>query len=250
VAEDNPVNQKLIMALLDKQGHSAQLAPDGKSALTMLENHPFDVVLMDVFMPVMSGIEAAEAIRARLDDISQIPIIALTASTTADDIARCREAGMTEFLGKPIDPALMADCLHRVTSPGSKLVPLEPERVMATEVDVSTIEHLAAALGPHKVIELIDTFTTDHATRLERMGKAREESDLAALKREVHDLKGTCGNMGFVGLATLAQDVHDACKADDTGLALHKLKGLPALNARMTTWLMARRKQFAESVDT
>jgi PAS domain S-box-containing protein len=247
VAEDNPVNQTLSLALLDKLGHNADLARDGNEALEMITNGSYDVVLMDVFMPGKTGLEVTKDVRALAGVVSRIPIIAVTASTTADDIEQCREAGMDDFLGKPIDPEKLAECLQNVTGPGGKSGLGEApdlEKMMATEIDSSTMDQLSSVLGPNQILDLIDTFTNDHTARVERLHIISTEGDLVALKREVHDLKGTCGNMGFVGLAQLGQEVHDACKADDLDLALHKLKRLDDMNHRVLAWLDERRKML------
>ena len=246
VAEDNPVNQKLILALLEKLGHTAELAIDGKAALDLLEQSTFDVVLMDVLMPNMSGLEATEAIRALPGEAADIPVVALTASTTADDISRCKEVGMNDFLGKPVDSSQLADCLQKVSAPGNAETTPEPEKIMSDEIDPSTIDQLSAVLGPHQLLDLIETFQRDHVARIKRIDVISEDHDLDALKRESHDLKGTCGNMGFVGIATLAQEIHDACKNDDIGLALHKLKSLPPMNTRVLDWLEERKNQLPD----
>ena len=247
VAEDNPVNQKLILALLDKLGHSATLAANGEEVMAILTDGEFDIVLMDVFMPVKGGIEATMEIRALPGELAKIPIIALTASTTSEDIARCRDAGMNGFLGKPIDPAQLADTLQDSTRPGSISIIPEPEKILIDEFDPSTIDQLTAVLGPHKFLDLVDTFIKDHSARIDRLEIIAEEKNLDALTRESHDLKGTCGNMGFVGLATLGQEIHDACKADDIGLAVHKLKSLPGLNTRALVLLAERKKTLPGS---
>ena len=247
VAEDNPVNQKLILALLDKLGHSATLAANGEEVMAILTDGEFDIVLMDVFMPVKGGIEATMEIRAPPGTLAKIPIIALTASTTSEDIARCRDAGMNGFLAKPIDPTQLADTLQNSTRPGNISVIPEPEKILIDEFDPATIDQLTSVLGPHKFLDLVDTFIKDHSARIDRLKIIAEEKNLDALTRESHDLKGTCGNMGFVGLATLGQEIHDACKADDIGLAVHKLKSLAGLNTRAMALLADRKKTLPRS---
>jgi CheY-like chemotaxis protein len=105
LAEDNPVNQKLAVRLLEKQGHAVVVAGTGREALAALEGGSFDVVLMDVQMPEMDGLETTAAIRAREQQgAPHVPIIGLTAHAMKGDRERCIEAGMDDYVSKPIQP--------------------------------------------------------------------------------------------------------------------------------------------------
>ena len=247
VAEDNLVNQKLILALLDQLGHQTRLAGNGNEAMNILAEENFDVVLMDVLMPLKNGLEATKEIRALKSDLRNIPIVALSAGTAPDEIAECEKTGMNDFLAKPIDPIRLTECLKNVTSPGGSRVSPKTEALTSLEIDSTVIDQLAAVLGPHKFLELTEVFLADHSGRLERIDGITESRNIDALKREVHDLKGTCGNMGFVGIANLAQEVHDACKSDDIGLAIHKLKALTGMNLRIIDWLDNRKTEMSEN---
>jgi CheY-like chemotaxis protein len=116
LAEDNPVNQRLAMRLLEKHGHSAIAAASGKEALRLFSEQFFDVILMDVHMPEMDGIEATRAIRALTKNgASRVPIIAITASAMKEDREACIAAGMDGFITKPICPDEFFATLARVT---------------------------------------------------------------------------------------------------------------------------------------
>jgi CheY-like chemotaxis protein len=118
LAEDNPINQKLAVRLLEKQGHSVTLANDGAQAVAAVKEGEFDVVLMDVQMPNMSGLEAAAAIRVLERGTDRhLPIVAMTAHAMKGDQERCLEAGMDGYISKPIQLAHMMDVIARVTSP-------------------------------------------------------------------------------------------------------------------------------------
>ena len=114
VAEDNAVNQRSVLAMLEKLGHEARLVADGAAALAALAEDRFDLVLMDCQMPRMDGFEAARRVRAgEGGDNADVPIVALTASTPDGELARFAAAGMDDYLAKPIDPARLAAVLAR-----------------------------------------------------------------------------------------------------------------------------------------
>jgi len=118
LAEDNPINRKLAICLLEKQGHSVTVANDGAEAVAAVRDGEFDVVLMDVQMPNMSGLEAAAVIRTRERGSGRhVPIVAMTARAMKGDRERCLEAGMDGYVSKPIQPGHMMEVIARVTSP-------------------------------------------------------------------------------------------------------------------------------------
>jgi CheY-like chemotaxis protein len=121
LAEDNPINQRIALELLNKRGHSTVVAGDGLRALEAFANQPFDVVLMDVQMPEMDGYQATEAIRRReAGSFRHTPIIAMTAHAMSGDAERCRAAGMDGYLPKPIRPSDLYDVLARLAMCTSK----------------------------------------------------------------------------------------------------------------------------------
>ena len=116
VAEDSPPNQKLMSVLLGQRGHEVHLAGDGLAVLDLIKRHDFDLVLMDVQMPLMNGLQAAVAIRA-LSDLSKsrIRIVALTAGAMPEDREQCLAAGMNGYLTKPFDRQQLFEALEQTT---------------------------------------------------------------------------------------------------------------------------------------
>ncbi len=104
VAEDNAINQKLIQMILGKSGYSVEIADDGAEAVRMVQEYDFDLIIMDINMPNLSGREATRAIRALPTSLNQIPIIAATANAMSGDKEKCLEAGMDDYLAKPFEP--------------------------------------------------------------------------------------------------------------------------------------------------
>lgn len=113
VAEDNPVNQMVVRAMLERLGMTVSMAQNGAEAVSEASSSTFDLVLMDCQMPVMDGYEAAKTIRAAQSNGARIPIVALTANALSEDRQRCEDAGMDDFLTKPVTGAALADVLTR-----------------------------------------------------------------------------------------------------------------------------------------
>jgi len=121
LAEDNAVNQKVVVRLLEKQGHSVEVAANGALALKSLARDTFDLVLMDAQMPVMNGYDATQAIRAgERQTGGHIPVVALTAHAMKGDREICLNAGMDDYLGKPIHPMELVAVLERWGRPRTR----------------------------------------------------------------------------------------------------------------------------------
>jgi CheY-like chemotaxis protein len=115
LAEDTPVNQTLALRILEKQGHSVHVVENGQAALQALAQQPFDLVLMDVQMPVMDGLEATAAIRMREQTSgAHLPILAMTAHAMPGDRERCLAAGMDDYVAKPMQPAELLTAIERL----------------------------------------------------------------------------------------------------------------------------------------
>ena len=116
LAEDNPVNQKVALAMLKHLGYKADLAGNGREVLNSLEQKAYDVILMDIQMPEMDGLEATRFIRTRLPSASQPRIIAMTAFTMKGDREQCLAAGMDDYIGKPVKMEELKRVLERMGS--------------------------------------------------------------------------------------------------------------------------------------
>jgi CheY-like chemotaxis protein len=126
VAEDNPINQRVAGILLSKLGYTPDLAGDGRQALEKLQQQDYDIVLMDCQMPVMDGFEAAAAIRALPSGRARIPIIAVTANVLAGQREKCLEAGMNDYIPKPINRDVLENAIQKYLNPSGKPPANEP----------------------------------------------------------------------------------------------------------------------------
>jgi signal transduction histidine kinase/CheY-like chemotaxis protein len=198
VAEDNPVNQRMAVRVLEKRGHSVVVAENGKRALEALERGSFDLILMDVQMPEMSGLEATAAIRDNERATgAHIPIVGVTAHAMKGDRERYLEAGMDDYLAKPLRPAELFDALDRVRpgSAGAERAVARDARAGAPPLDLKAL--LAEVGGDAQLFaELADLFVQDAPRRLADIREALRRRDAPALERAAHALKGSAANFG------------------------------------------------------
>jgi two-component system sensor histidine kinase/response regulator len=194
VAEDNATNQKLVVNLLDQQGHRVMIAANGREAVAMSSEHAFDVILMDVQMPEMDGFEATEAIRRReATSGAHTPIVAMTAHAMAGDRERCLDAGMDAYVSKPLRPADLLATIDDLFPPSPNHSAGEPRR------DAAALPPDEAALlenfGNNRELltEVITVFLADTPGRIEALGAAAAAGDAMALAATAHALKGSVG---------------------------------------------------------
>jgi PAS domain S-box-containing protein len=184
VVEDNPVNQRLALLLLEKLGHTPVIANNGKEALAALEHpsEPFDLVLMDLAMPVLSGFEATVLIREREKQTGgHIPIIAMTAHALKGDRERCLEVGMDDYVSKPVDAGKLLQAIQRQTGGTIPLV----------EQDV-----VLRRLGDNRalLLEITRIYLDTWQGLLVKVRQAVESGDPNAVHHAAHDLKGAVSN--------------------------------------------------------
>jgi signal transduction histidine kinase/CheY-like chemotaxis protein len=211
VAEDNQVNQQVALRLLELRGCQVDLVANGQEAVAALERMGYDVVLMDCQMPVMDGFEATRAIRVREGAARRTPIIAMTAGAMAGDRQRCLDAGMDDYITKPVTGA----ALDRGLAPWlGSAVPAPAgtggegdtaagdeggEGNTAADGDGAVVLGRLRGLGepePGFLAELIELFVADTARQLRALAVATAAGDGAAVARTAHELEGTCGYLG------------------------------------------------------
>lgn len=219
VVDDVETNLQLLQALVRRAGHRVVTAVDGAEAVRAVGRDPPDLVLMDVNMPGMDGLEAARRIR-RLDGApGRVPIVALTANAFASDVEACRAAGMDGHLVKPIDVAALAATLARYSAAAaSSDPPLATAVEHATAVlDVARLGALAEAVGIDQVNSLFRRMTREATTAVTAMRRALEAGDDEAVARAAHGLVGLAGNLGAVQLGEFARSVELLAQAGRLG---------------------------------
>jgi two-component system, sensor histidine kinase and response regulator len=210
LAEDNAVNQQLAVQLLEKRGHAVKIAENGQEALDALQQEDFDLVLMDVQMPVMGGLEAATEIRRREQATREhVPIVAMTAHAMDGDREKCLEAGMDGYVSKPIDPRTFLDTVEALG--GSSYAGGDGHHGPAG-VDGRKAFNAEALLerfaGNRKLLRAImKTFREDCPTMMARIREALKKEDCKAIAEAAHALKGSVGNFGETAAFESAREI-------------------------------------------
>jgi PAS domain S-box-containing protein len=205
LAEDNPVNQRLAVRLLEKEGHAVVVAADGQEAQAALERQPFDVVLMDVQMPVMDGLEATAAIRRKESSTgARVPILGLTACAMKGDRERCLAAGMDGYVAKPVRKAELLEAIAAVVptraGPGAAC---NGESAPSEVFDWSSAVDKAG--GDRQLVrELAAVFREECPKWLAAIRTALAAGDAARLQLAAHTLKGACLTLAARAAATAA----------------------------------------------
>ena len=194
VAEDHPINQRLAMELLQGQGHKVTLVPDGRQAVEASGSASFDLVLMDVQMPVMDGLAATAAIREReRDGRPRLPIIALTAHALKTDRDRCLAAGMDGYLSKPIrleELTTAVDSIRRGGRFDSTVLPAARPAANLAFDPVTALRQVGD--DPMLLREIIGAFLEEAPRQEADLRRAVDEENAELLERTAHTLKGTC----------------------------------------------------------
>ncbi|MBL8487941.1 MAG: PAS domain S-box protein [Rhodocyclaceae bacterium] len=217
LAEDNPVNQTLALRLLEKMGHTVQVANNGEEAAALAQRARFDAILMDVQMPVLGGFEATARIRAaEAPQGRHTPIIAMTAHALEGDRERCLAAGMDGYVSKPIRTEALTAALAEATAGAGAAAPAPRGHYDATQA----IENLG---GDRELfVQIAEIYLADYRDQLDALRNQVAAGDLAQVHRTAHAIKGSVGNF-------VAEDAVAAAKAVEDAAKLGRQEGLPEM---------------------
>jgi signal transduction histidine kinase/DNA-binding response OmpR family regulator len=210
VAEDNAINQQLITTLLKKWGHRVTLTDNGMAAVTAAANGDFDIILMDLQMPGMSGIEAAQRIRRLAGKRGRTPMIALTAHVLSGIRDEIQAAGMQDHVSKPIAPDALAAAIARLVPKPTEKVPLTraaevKEEPAPSALDNAVLDRLEDQIGRDDVSELATMLLEQTPERLAEIHRTLDAGDAATARQMAHDIASTAGNLGIIAVANLAK---------------------------------------------
>jgi two-component system sensor histidine kinase/response regulator len=227
LAEDNPMNQKLAATLLKKAGYSVDAVEDGRQVIEAVKRRAYDLILMDVQMPEMNGFEATQAIREMEGEAKHTPIIAMTAHAMKGDRERCLQAGMDDYISKPIEPQELFHAIDKWTKSHDSekdltpftlhLSPLKEEKDIPTgsEIVETTCGEPVEPIDLESALrrfdgdkdffkEMLQEFLSYAPKQLEKLAEAIKTGEAKVVEREAHSLKGAADNLGVKPIADIA----------------------------------------------
>jgi two-component system, sensor histidine kinase len=220
VAEDHPVNRQYLAALLDNLGHRAHFCANGQEAVQAAREGPFDLVLMDLHMPLLDGVDATRAIRALPHaQRSTVPIVAMTADGFSETRERCLVAGMNDFLTKPVSPQKLATLLRQLFGserelPAADAAPPPPRGVQPPPgqpplLDMAAIESALAAMPRGTFGAMVGAFLDQGPQTVQHLRAAVRDAQPLELRVNAHAVKGAALNLGLAALAHTAQALQE-----------------------------------------
>jgi signal transduction histidine kinase len=233
LVDDIQINRDIIGAFLKAAGHLVTLAESGSEAIRLATGQQFDVVLMDVRMPEMDGLEATRRIRALPGSLGQMPILALTAHTFPDQVAKCAEAGMDAHVAKPVDYETLIDAVHRAVRrvpPTENMARPAPPVLAAPELpprfDPSALDRLFTLLPRDEIVVIIRSFRERQKEMLRLLDRGAAPARLVDV---AHGLTSPAAIFGFLALSTLVRNFEFAVTQD----AARAQQLAPALRAEL-----------------
>ena len=222
LVEDTPANQMLARAVLEHRGHLVQVANNGREALEYIREQDFDLVLMDVQMPTMDGLTAAQLIR-QLPSASQseIPIVAMTGNTRRQDRRQCLQAGMDACITKPMDAAHLVEVVETIERRTSGMLSSEagisPANPPSDKCEAVNIESARARMGGDEalVAELAQFFLNDVGQFLAEIERSLHNGGGKAVERSAHNLKSLAANFDGETMIVAAIKMEQAARQND-----------------------------------
>jgi len=224
LCEDNPINQEVARTLLEDVGLQVSVAENGSEGLNLLNAREFDLILMDMQMPVMDGLEATRKIRA-MPKFATMPVIAMTANAFNDDRQACMEVGMNDFVAKPVDPDALYTVLLKWLPPRRGVFLKTPEQVSAGKAKIDKAlqaipgldleRGLAVTRGnAERFLKLLHMYSENHAHDLLKVKMALQANNWQTAERIVHSLKGASATLGLNRIFDQASQIVLAIRAD------------------------------------
>ncbi|UEM20151.1 response regulator [Skermanella mucosa] len=243
VAEDNAINRRVIEKILQRAGHEAVFAADGDEALDLLDRSRFDIVLMDMNMPAVSGLDVARMYRFSHTERPHLPIVALTAEATEAARRQCADAGMDAFLTKPVDPAALFATIARLVDGGAR--PAAPQSGAEPapgqdepSIDTAALDKLRSVDDdPAFVAQIAREFLNDAEDLVGELEHAWASGDLHAFKDHAHSLRSSASYVGAAPMVRLLLSCRDLSRDELAEEGYRRVKDIQAEFVRVRTAL-------------
>jgi PAS domain S-box-containing protein len=240
LADDSPANQMVALAMLRDSGCTVDTASNGLEAVEAVRNLPYDLVLMDISMPEMDGLEATGAIRDLPGRAGTLPVIAMTAHAIVGDRDRFVSAGMNDYISKPVTKHRLYEILDkwlpRENTTMSDDAMTTAETTRSAILDTGVFDQLARDTSPEIVPKMLAAFSKETLGRIEILkqlaGTGSDAADFVQLQREAHTLKSSAATFGAIELHRIARDVEAACRNNEPASARDMLSELIASGER------------------
>ncbi|MFT5425893.1 MAG: two-component system sensor histidine kinase RpfC [Gammaproteobacteria bacterium] len=259
VGEDNPTNQKVIRKILEAGEHLVTVVDNGEKVLDALEKDDFDLVILDMHMPIMDGIEAAKIIRFNYAGKTHLPIIMLTADVTTEAIQACKDARINTYLTKPVMPD---DLLSSISSliqnnrenlllkgkPSLKLV----TNINSEDIPMVELQTLITLSGLAKnddfLNNLIEGYLHDTKNHIEQMELAESKKEYEHISEISHALDGSSRSIGAIQIASIARTIYDLTQSGDSTTTASKIKSLHLVYEQTSSAFNAFQKDHKSAI--
>src|SRR6267378_860841 len=244
LAEDNPVNQQVAVAMLVKRGHEVHVSSNGREAVDAVRERDYDVVLMDIQMPEMDGFEATRAIRATTKG-KDLPIIGLTAHALSGERERCLSHGMTDYLAKPFKAHELFAMVEGTAEPKAAAAP--PSETLTPPVDLEGFRTTLREAGAEQALySIVDTFVRQAPDRLAALAAAVAGGTGPDIAKAAHVYRGAAATIGARGLAELLERVETTARAGDVEQARETFELVSPVAHAVTDYLRQQRASLPE----
>lgn len=243
LAEDNHINRKVAVNLLQRASYTVDVVENGRLAVEAVKNTPYDLILMDVQMPEMDGFEATKIIRDHESSVRHTPIIAMTAHAMKGDREKCLEAGMDDYISKPLEPEQVFSAIQRWTqvaprhrSGDTKPLGMQPQHDVPM-VDIQTaLPRFNGDLS--MLIELLQLFSKQLPEDIQKLTHAVEAEDAKELWHLAHNLKGAAATFSVTRVTLLALEIETLAREGKTKEAAHAIQEIGAECDKLTEFIL------------
>ena len=251
LVEDNEINVIVVGGFLEKMGHDVTVVTTGEEAVEQIESAPYDVVLMDISLPGIDGVEATRRLRNLADDRKRnVPIVAMSAHVFQNEITQVLDAGMNAFVGKPVSPERLSEALLQVMVRGRRGVIIAPEPAPLSGagtvlLNMGILQDDYMIMGPEKTGRMVDAFFESSGRKVEQLAQAITACDWSTVAYIAHNLKGSAASLGLVALESGAKALEKSAKVEDLESIAEHFDGFPELYHRSLTTLQSYWRQIS-----